>query len=125
LPITLLIDPYKSPVMPTSEEVEVKQSEMPDCPMKIFDCSQRDLVVQNISKFIDYFLKQKQIKIGHAMSKLCPKIILEGTHLTYKTDIAFALNEHARVVGSRKYRYHSPLISVEWCTFTNEPWGVG
>jgi len=27
-------------------------------------------------------------------SKLCPKIILEGTRLTFKTDIAFALNEH-------------------------------
>lgn len=59
------------------------------------------------------------------MSKLCPKIILEGTRLTYKTDIAFALNEHPRVVGPRKYRYHSPLISAEWCTFTNEPWGRG
>ena len=25
--------------------------------------------------------------------KLCPKIILEGTRLTFKTEIAFALNE--------------------------------
>lgn len=57
--------------------------------------------------------------------KLCPKVILEGTRLTYKTDIAFALNEHPRVVGPRKYRYHSPLISAEWCTFTNFPWGRG
>jgi hypothetical protein len=32
-------------------------------------------------------------------SKLCPKIILEGTRLTFKTDIAFALNEHPRIVG--------------------------
>jgi len=59
------------------------------------------------------------------MSKLCPKIILEGTRLTLKTEIAFALNEHPRIVGPRKYRYHSPLISAEWCAFTNFPWGRG
>lgn len=58
-------------------------------------------------------------------SKLCPKVILEGTRLTFKTEIAFALNEHPRVVGPRKYRYHSPLISAEWCGFTNFPWGRG
>jgi hypothetical protein len=58
-------------------------------------------------------------------AKLCPKIILEGTRLTFKTDIAFALNEHPRIVGPRKYRYHSPLISAEWCAFTNFPWGRG
>jgi len=58
-------------------------------------------------------------------SKLCPKIILEGTRLTFKTDIAFALNEHPKIVGPRKYRYHSPLISAEWCAFTNFPWGRG
>jgi hypothetical protein len=57
--------------------------------------------------------------------KLCPKVILEGTRLTFKTDIAFALNEHPRIVGLRKYRYHSPLISAEWCAFTNFPWGRG
>ena len=57
--------------------------------------------------------------------KLCPKIILEGTRLTFKTEIAFAFNEHPRVVGPRKYRYHSPLISAEWCAFTNFPWGRG
>ena len=56
-------------------------------------------------------------------TKLCPKIILEGTRLTFKTEIA--LNEHARIVGPRKYRYHSPLISAEWCAFTNFPWGRG
>lgn len=59
------------------------------------------------------------------MPKLCPKIILEGTRLTHKTDLAFALNEHPRVVGERKYRYHSPVVSGEWCGFTNEPWGRG
>jgi hypothetical protein len=59
------------------------------------------------------------------MPKLCPKIILEGTRLTFKTEIAFALNEHPRIVGPRKYRYHSPLISAEWCAFTNFPWGRG
>jgi hypothetical protein len=58
-------------------------------------------------------------------SKLCPKIILEGTRLTFKTDIAFVLNEHPRIVGPRRYRYHSPLISGEWCAFTNFPWGRG
>ncbi len=57
--------------------------------------------------------------------KLCPKIILEGTRLTQKTEIAFALNEHPRIVGPRKYRYHSPVISAEWCAFTNYPWGRG
>jgi hypothetical protein len=59
------------------------------------------------------------------MSKLCPKIILEGTRLTLKTEIAFGLNEHPRIVGPRKYRYHSPLISAEWCAFTDFPWGRG
>jgi hypothetical protein len=59
------------------------------------------------------------------MPKLTPKIILEGTRLTFKTDIAFMLNEHPRIVGPRKYRYHSPLISAEWCSFTNFPWGRG
>jgi hypothetical protein len=57
--------------------------------------------------------------------KLVPKVILEGTRLTQKTDLAFALNEHPRVVGPRKYRYHSPLVSAEWCAFTNFPWGRG
>jgi len=57
--------------------------------------------------------------------KLCPKVILEGTRLTFKTEIAFALNEHPRIVGPRKYRYHSPLVSAEWCAFTNFPWGRG
>ena len=57
--------------------------------------------------------------------KLVPKVILEGTRLTHKTDLAFALNEHPRVVGPRKYRYHSPLVSAEWCAFTNFPWGRG
>jgi hypothetical protein len=57
--------------------------------------------------------------------KLCPKIILEGTRLTHKTELAFALNEHPRIVGPRRYRYHSPIISAEWCAFTNFPWGRG
>jgi hypothetical protein len=57
--------------------------------------------------------------------KLCPKLILEGTRLTHKTDLAFVLNEHPRIVGPRKYRYHSPVISGEWCAFTNVPWGRG
>ena len=51
-------------------------------------------------------------------SKLCLKSILEGTRPTLKTDIAFALNEPPRIVGPRQYRYHSPLISAEWCAST-------
>jgi len=57
--------------------------------------------------------------------KRCPKVILEGTRLTLKTEIAFALNEHPRVVGPRAYRYTSPVVSAEWCGFTNTPWGRG
>lgn len=57
--------------------------------------------------------------------KMCPKIILEGTRLTLKTELAFALNEHPRIVGPRRYRYHSPLVSAEWCALTNTPWGRG
>lgn len=57
--------------------------------------------------------------------KLVPKILLEGTRLTHKTDLAFALNEHPRIVGPRKYRYPSPLVSGEWCAFSNFPWGRG
>jgi len=58
-------------------------------------------------------------------AKLCPKILLEGTRLTLKTELAFALNEHPRIVGPRKYRYHSPVVSAEWCAFTPYPWGRG
>ena len=57
--------------------------------------------------------------------KLTPKIILEGTRLTHKTDLVFAINDHPRIVGPKKYRYHSPIISAEWCTFNNVPWGRG
>ncbi len=57
--------------------------------------------------------------------KLCPKLILEGTRLTRKTELAFALNEHERITGRRAYRYHTPLVSGEWCGFTNAPWGRG
>ena len=53
---------------------------------------------------------------------LCRKVILEGTRLTHKTDVAFALNEHSRFVGRRKYRYHSPIISAEWGGLENEAW---
>jgi hypothetical protein len=58
-------------------------------------------------------------------AKLCPKVILEGTRLTHKTDLALLLNEHPRFVGPRRYRYPSPLVSAEWCGFTNHPWGRG
>ena len=65
------------------------------------------------------------MRYNRRMAKLCPKVILEGTRLTQKTELAFALNEHPRVVGPRRYRYHSPLVSAEWCAFTNVPWGRG
>ena len=42
-----------------------------------------------------------------------------------RPEIAFALNEDPRIVGPRRYRYHSPLISAEWCAFTDFPWGRG
>lgn len=58
------------------------------------------------------------------LRKRSPKIILEGTRLTGKTDLAFALNEHPRIMGSRKYRYHSPIISAEWNGLTRDPWGA-
>jgi hypothetical protein len=55
--------------------------------------------------------------------KLCPKLILEGTRLTGKTDLALALNESSRITGVRKYRYHSPIVSAEWNGFTPNPYG--
>jgi len=57
--------------------------------------------------------------------KLCPKLILEGTRLTSKTELAFLLNAHPRLVGASRYRYHHPLVSAEWCAFTDVPWGRG
>lgn len=57
--------------------------------------------------------------------KLTPKVLLEGTRLTRKTDLAFALNEYAPFIGPRKYRYHPPLVSAEWGAFTPYPWGRG
>lgn len=52
-----------------------------------------------------------------------PKVVLEGTRLTHKTDLAYALQEHPRVTGARRYRYHFPLVSAEWGTLSDEPWG--
>lgn len=57
--------------------------------------------------------------------KLVPKLILEGTRLTHKTDLAFAIQDHPRITGPKRYRYHTPLVSAEWCGFTNRPWGRG
>ena len=57
------------------------------------------------------------------MIKLCPKLILEGTRLTGKTDLVLALNENRRIVGARKYRYHSPIVSAEWNGFVKNPYG--
>jgi len=37
--------------------------------------------------------------------RLCPKVILEGNRLTFKTEIAFELNEHHCILGPRNYRY--------------------
>lgn len=30
-----------------------------------------------------------------------------------------------RESSGRRYRYHSPLVSAEWCALTNTPWGRG
>jgi hypothetical protein len=57
--------------------------------------------------------------------KLTPKVILEGTRLTHKTDLAFALNDFEPFIGPRKYRYHAPLVSAEWGALTPSPWGRG
>jgi hypothetical protein len=57
------------------------------------------------------------------VTKLCPKLILEGTRLTGKTDLALTLNEHPRIVGVRKYPYHSPIVSAEWNGFVKNPYG--
>jgi hypothetical protein len=57
--------------------------------------------------------------------KLTPKVILEGTRLTHKTDLAFALNDYPPFIGPRRYRYHPPLVSAEWGAFTPFPWGRG
>jgi len=50
-----------------------------------------------------------------------PKILLEGTHLTRKTDVAFALAEHPDVIGHRMRRWHIPLMSAEWETRSGAP----
>lgn len=49
-----------------------------------------------------------------------PKIILEGTSLTRKTDLAFALAEHPRIIGDRRHRWHIPIVSSEWYTFSDD-----
>lgn len=49
-----------------------------------------------------------------------PKIVLEGTHLTRKTDVAFALAEHVDIIGHRRRRWHIPLLSAEWETRSDE-----
>jgi hypothetical protein len=44
--------------------------------------------------------------------KLVPKIILEGTRLTFKTEIAFALNERLKVSGNPS-QYDNLQIFIE------------
>lgn len=61
--------------------------------------------------------------MSETITKLCPKLILEGTRLTGKTDLALALNQHSRIVGLRKYQYHSPIVSAEWNGFVKNPYG--
>jgi hypothetical protein len=46
--------------------------------------------------------------------------VLEGTHLTRKTDVAFALAEHVDIIGHRRRRWHIPLVSAEWETRSDE-----
>lgn len=59
------------------------------------------------------------------MPKLCPMIILEGIHPTYKTEITFVLNEHPHIVRPFTYRCHSPIISTERNRFTPIRWVRG
>src|SRR5260370_16555823 len=61
--------------------------------------------------------------MSSTIPKLCPILNFEGTRLTAKTDLAIALNEHPRIVGVRKYRYHSPIVSAEWNGFVKNPYG--
>lgn len=49
-----------------------------------------------------------------------PKIILEGTSLTLKSDIALALAEHPKIVGRRSHRWHLPIVSSEWETISDQ-----
>jgi hypothetical protein len=69
-------------------------------------------------------LRPPKAPSAEPVKKLAPKVILEGTRLTGKTDLAFALNESPRIVGVRRYRYHSPIVSAEWNGLTNSPWGA-
>jgi hypothetical protein len=61
--------------------------------------------------------------VTEARTSLQPKVVLEGTRLTHKTDLVYALQEHPRITGARRYRYHLPIVSAEWGTLTDEPWG--
>ena len=63
--------------------------------------------------------------LGARVQAARPKVILEGTRLTHKTDLAFALNDFEPFIGPRRYRYHAPLVSAEWGAFTPDPWGRG
>lgn len=61
-----------------------------------------DLSLQEIRFLL--VIKYNQVYCKIMANKLTPKVILEGTRLTFKTEIAFELNEHPRVVGPRKFR---------------------
>ncbi len=57
--------------------------------------------------------------------KLCPKIILEGTRLTMRTDIAFALNEHPPVLNLDISDNHIPKAAdriADWLEDTGKLW---
>ncbi|MFC5381658.1 hypothetical protein [Aquipuribacter nitratireducens] len=60
---------------------------------------------------------------GPTASAPLPKLVVEGTRLTHKTDLLFALHEHPAVTGRRRYRYHFPVVSAEWGTLAPVPWG--
>ena len=45
----------------------------------------------------------KRVGSGAVGDKLCPKVILEGTRLTKKTEIAFALKMGKTVIGLRTW----------------------
>ena len=55
--------------------------------------------------------------------KVFPRLLLEGTRLTFKTEIVLALRDHPSFLGQESYPYHVPMASAEWTGFTAERWG--
>jgi len=58
-------------------------------------------------------------------ANIMPRVIIEGTRLTCKSDIAEKLTNNTRFQGPKKYRFHPGVISSEWVTISDKPWGRG